>query len=205
MMRVLRRAAQLEATMWRSLFRWVLRRPRTTEPGARTFGYSRTVAPVLFAFIAVSAVELPILHFLLPWPPVRFVADIISVYGLLWMFGLLASLRVNPHIVAASGLRLRGGGGSLDVTIPWEYVASVRATNRSLPGKDTQVNGAVLSIGVLKQTSVDVTFRQPTILELPKGDTEPVTELRFAADDPGALVAAAREHLPARSPAAAQA
>lgn len=203
-MRLLRRAAELEATMWASLFRWILRRPRATEPGARTFGYTRTVAPVLFAFIGVSAVELPVLHFLLPWPTVRLIADIVSVYGLIWMFGLLASLRVNPHIVAASGLRLRGGGG-LDVTIPWDYVASVRAANRSQPGKDIQVNEGVLAIGVLKQTSVDVVFGQPTILELPKGDTEPVTELRFAADEPGALVAAAREHLPAKRPASAQA
>ena len=199
MTRLLRRAVELEATMWVSLFKWILRRPRATEPGARTFGYTRTVGPVLFAFIGVSAVELPVLHFLLPWPTVRLIADIISVYGLIWMFGLLASLRVNPHIVAASGLRLRGGGG-LDVTIPWDYVASVRASNHNLPGKDIQVNNGVLSLGVLKQTSVNVTFRQPTILELPKGDTEPVTELRFAADEPGALVAAAREHLPAQAP-----
>ena len=199
MTRLLRRAVELEATMWVSLFKWILRRPRATEPGARTFGYTRTLSPVLFAFIGVSAVELPVLHFLLPWPTVRLIADIISVYGLIWMFGLLASLRVNPHIVAASGLRLRGSGG-LDVTIPWDYVASVRASNHNLPGKDIQVNNGVLSLGVLKQTSVNVTFRQPTILELPKGDTEPVTELRFAADEPGALVAAAREHLPAQAP-----
>src|SRR5262245_59348361 len=113
-----RRAFAYEMGMWRSLYVWIFRRPLTRETGAAPFGYAGMVTPLLGVFIGVSAIEVPILHFLLPWQTVRVVGIILGAYGLLWMVGLLAALRVHPHVVAASGLRIRDGI-SHDVTIPW--------------------------------------------------------------------------------------
>jgi hypothetical protein len=80
----------------------------------------------------VSAIEIPAAHLLLPWRTARSVMLGIGVYALLWMVGMVASLRVHPHVVGDRGLRLRRGI-TLDVTIPWEVVAAVETRTRSLP------------------------------------------------------------------------
>ncbi len=46
-------------------YRWLLRRPPTTEPGAEVFSYAGVVQPILIAFIVLSAVEIPILDLIL--------------------------------------------------------------------------------------------------------------------------------------------
>jgi hypothetical protein len=190
----MRRLMEMEARMWANLIRWVTRRP-VCAPGEKAFGYASTITPVLLAFIGVSIVEIPILHLLLP-SFLKLAGDVLSVYGLLWMVGLLAGLRIYPHVVGPAGLRVRNHTG-LDLTVPWVYVASVAAVNRGLEAKGIQMDGSVLCFGVMKQTTVDVAFRHPTILELPTGDSEPVTGIRIAADRPAELVAAVRQYLSA--------
>jgi hypothetical protein len=46
--------------MWRSLFRWMFRRPVAPDAGAKAFGYAAVVTPLLFVFIAVSAIDVPL-------------------------------------------------------------------------------------------------------------------------------------------------
>src|SRR5690606_14130775 len=58
-------AVRYEMRIWRSLGVWVLRR-RTVPAGGRGYAYAGTVTPLIIVFIAVSAVELPILHLVLP-------------------------------------------------------------------------------------------------------------------------------------------
>ena len=115
------------------------------------------------------------------------------------MVGFLASMRVFPHLLDDDGLRIRSGT-TTDIRIPWEAIASV--TTRRGSGPTAQVersdDGVIVNIAVLKQTKVAVVLHRPTTLE-PPDDTEQVTELRFYADEPRALVAAARERLTDRS------
>jgi hypothetical protein len=149
-------------------------------------------------------VEIPVVHLVLPWPTVRRAVLVLSVYGLIWMVGMLAALRVHPHVVGADGLRVRHGTG-VDITIPWDAIASVAARDRSLPSSRTvqvvrSAAGRILHIGMSSQTRVDVTLREPRTVRLPRGRGELVAELRFHADDPGALVASARKHLTAGAP-----
>jgi hypothetical protein len=202
-MNTFERLLRAEARMWASLASWLLRRPRC-EPDETPFGWSGGLTRVLGAFIGVSLVELPILHLLLSgvW---RVIADILSAYGLLWMIGLLASFRTTPHALGPRGLRVRAPDG-LDLTIAWDYIRSVSAAERGVPGKGRQLDGTVLCVGVMKGTQLDIAFRHPTILELPEGDSPPLTGLRIAADDPVGLVDAARAFLaapprPATTPA----
>jgi hypothetical protein len=201
---LVRKAVAYEWGMWRSLYRWTLRRPLRLEPGARAFGYVTVVTPIIVVFIALSAIEVPILHLILPWETVRLVGDMLGAYGLFWMIGMLASLRVHPHVVGDAGLRIRYGF-TVDFTIPWEAIATVRARYRSLPSSrkvqlDRTDAGRVLHLGVASQTSVDVVLRQPTVIPLSKLEGEPITELRFFADGPDGLVAYARERLKAELP-----
>ncbi|WP_255608354.1 PH domain-containing protein [Micromonospora sp. PLK6-60] len=188
--------------MWRSLARLVLRRPVAPPPGAEAFSYVGVVSPILGVFIGLSVIEIPILDLILrhtvPWTWVRYAALALGVWGVLWMIGLFASLRLHPHLLGADGLRIRNGT-SVDVTLPWSAVATVGARYRSLPSSRTiQVEDDVLHICAGSQTSVDVVLGAPIQVPLPAGPSRPVREIRLYADDPAALVARARRHLPAR-------
>ncbi|MGV9765630.1 PH domain-containing protein [Micromonospora tulbaghiae] len=202
--RLARRAVAYEWGMWRSLTRWILRRPYPVAPGAGTYAYVGGVQPILLAFIALSTIEIPVLDVILrhtvDQPTVRHAAIALGVWGVLWMIGLLASLRIHPHVVDDTGLRVRNGV-SVDVTIPWNAVARVAVRHRSLPSsRAVQYDAddpAVLNLGVGSQTAVDVVLREPLSVRLPKGPSEPVREIRLYADDPAALVEHARRHVPA--------
>ena len=197
-----RRAVLFELRLWRSLYRWIFRRPLRLEPGAATFGYSDIVMPAFIGFIVVTAIEIPVLHLILPWQTVRIILFILGVQGLLWMIGLLASLRIHPHVVGASGLRVRNGS-SIAIDIPWDAIAAIRTRIRSLPtGKTIQFDpddASVLSIAMSSQTNVDVVLREPMTVPLPGRAGRPITELRFFADDQRGLADRAREHLTAGS------
>jgi hypothetical protein len=113
------------------------------------------------------------------------------------MLGLLASLKIHPHAAGDAGIRVRMGAG-IDFTVPWQDVDTVSKHYRSLPSsKSVQIEDAagrrVLHIVVGSQTSVDIKLRRPVTFPLPKGESEPVEELRLYADDPDTLVRKARE------------
>ncbi|PWW23336.1 hypothetical protein JD79_02510 [Geodermatophilus normandii] len=188
---LLRKALAFEIGTWRSLWRWVRRRP-DVPAGADAFPYASAVTPVLWTFVVLSAVEIPLVDWLLPWRSLRIALLVLGVYGLLWMVGLLASMRVYPHTVGDGGLRVRSGT-TVDVRVPWEEIAAVRARRRSVEGSRTVVveesgEHRAVSVTVLSSTQVDVELRSPLVLPLARTGGRPVTELRLAADDPAALV-----------------
>ncbi|WP_233562871.1 hypothetical protein [Micromonospora musae] len=203
---LLRAAIVYEIGMWRSLYRWLLRRPPTREPGAEVFSYVGVVKPILIAFIVLSAVEIPIFDVILAHtlPSARKIVLVLGIWGLLWMIGLLASLRMHPHVAEAAGLRVRNGF-SVDFLVPWTAIATAGARYRSLPSSravqvERDESGAILSVAAAKQTSVDLVLREPISVRLPKGPSEPVREIRLYADDPAALISHARRQLAAHAP-----
>ncbi|WFE38290.1 hypothetical protein [Micromonospora sp. WMMD998] len=204
MWRLARRVVAYEWGMWRSLARWTLRRPYPVAPGAATLAYVGGVQPILLAFLVLSTIEIPILDVILRHtvdsPTIRHAAIGIGVWGVLWMVGLMASLRLHPHVVDDTGLRLRNGT-SLDLTIPWDAVAAVSVRRRSLTSSRAyrydEDDPTVLNLGVGSQTAVDLVLRAPRSVPLPNGPSAPVREIRLYADDPVALVDRARRHLPA--------
>lgn len=193
---LVRTVVSFELGVWRSLYRWTARLPRGPA-GAETFGYAGPATPLIFAFIGLSVVEIPVAHLLLPWQTARIVVLVVGVWGLTWMLGFLASLKTYPHVVGDSGLRIRHGT-AVDITVPWDAIASIGVRHRDLPSSRTVQlsridSGTVLHVGISSQTNVDVALRHPVTVPLPKGD-EPVAAVRFYADDARALVARARRH-----------
>lgn len=198
-----RRAIRYELNIWRSLFRWILRRPDTGGPGDTAFSYAGVVTPILMAFIVLSAVEIPIFDLILsrtlPWPTVRQTALVLGVWGLLWMIGLLASLRVHPHLVRPAGLRVRNSA-TIDISLPWTAIADVRTDQRSFERSRTVQfeqtdQGEVLNLVTGKQTNITLSLRAPVSVRLPAGASPPIRELRFYADEPRELTALIRQHL----------
>jgi hypothetical protein len=197
-----RRAVRYELAMWRSLYRWTLRRPRAGKD-AETFGYAAAAAPLYWTFIVLSAIEVVVVDLILPWQSVRRIALALGVYGLFWMVGALANLRVHPHVASPAGLRIRQGS-TVDVALPWAAVAGASARIRPLPSRraiqlaSTRA-GTALHVAMLSQTTVDITLREPTTVELPHGRRELVTEVRCYADDARGLVARIREQAAAQA------
>jgi hypothetical protein len=190
-MRIVKFVIMYEVRLWLALFRWILRRPAPVPAGSTLFHYSGAVKMILVALLFVSAIEIPILHWMLPWEPVRVASLIIGFYGLFWMVGLLATMRVHPHVVSPAGLRIRNSI-TLDLLIDWADITVVRVRPRSLPpGGQTQVENGVLSLGMAGGTTVDVVLARPLVVPVRKTRGAPVTEIRFHADDADGLVAAA--------------
>jgi hypothetical protein len=199
---VLWRVLRYELVMWRSLYRWVFRRPGPPGP---PFSYAGAITPVLWAFIVVSAIEVPAVHFLVPWTQIRSVLLVAGIYGVLWMVGMLASYRVHPHTVDGSGVHLRHGG-TVHLLVPWDAITEVRIRRRPHEGaRHLRLSGArphrVLEMVVGGQTMIDVALARPLPLLAFPGDPDPVREVRFFADDEKALVATLRTGLGERWPA----
>lgn len=189
-------AVVFELRLYRSLFRWVLRRPDLGGPEHTAFTYARTVTPVMWLWIFASAAEVPLVHLLIPWDGLRIALLVVGVWGLVWMVGLLASLYVYPHLLGSANLRVRHGA-SHSVTVPWEAVAAVSHQHRDLESsvwtlqpRDTD-HGTDLQVAVSGQVNVHARLSRPTSVSTAKGDME-ITELSFFADDPRAVVAHAR-------------
>ncbi|WP_219416802.1 hypothetical protein [Pseudonocardia nigra] len=194
---LVRRAARYEAATWRSLARWLLRRP-DVGPADTGFAYrGPQVAPML-VMLAVSMIDVVAVDLLVPWPWLRPVLLVIGVWGTLEVLGMLAAITIHPHVVGAAGLRIRNGV-SLDVHIPWDAVAGVRRVRRTRDGRGVQLDGSTLHVVVADQTTVEVTLARPLPVTLPRNRTAEITEVRLHADDAAGFVAAARARVAAGS------
>lgn len=181
-------AARYEAGIWRSLYRWMTRRPAATDPDAALFGYASQVTPLLLVFIVLSALEIPIVPLLLPWPAVRYTLLVLGVWGLLWMLGLLASLRTNPHVISESGLHLRSGF-QFNASIPWEKISAIRLRRSSAHRKlQIEHNHTGASVALQGTSNVEVIFREPVLVHLFDGHQASVDAIHFYADNPTALL-----------------
>ena len=176
---MIRKAIAMEIGNWRSLFLWVGRRVAGQGPGVQTFSYAKQIAPLFWAIVFVSAIELAVVHLLIPWDTVRLVVLVLSVWGLLFTIGMLASVKVFPHLLDAGGIRVRYGPGT-DIFLPWSDVASVKARRGG-----AEVEGAH-SVAVMNQTRVAVELRRPQAF-----GGEEVGEVRLYADDARGFVTAA--------------
>lgn len=196
--RLITKAVVFELRLYRSLLRWIARRPHVPE-GTMPVGYSRQVTPVMWLWIFGSAAELPLVHVLVPWEAVRIALLAVGVWGLVWMVGLLASLKVYPHLVSDDALRVRHGA-SVDIAVPWERIASVVAQRRDLPSSARTLqaqqteHGTDLAVAVSGQVNVQLVLRTPITVPTGKGDLE-VIRLGFLADEPQDTVTRLRKHV----------
>ena len=189
---LVRWAVTFELRLYVSLGRWLLRRPASGTPTEQPVGYAKAVTPVMWLWIFGSALEVPLVHVLIPWDAVRITALALSVWGLLWMVGFLASLQVYPHLLGAAGIRLRNGPSTW-VSVPWDAVESVVARRTDLPSSmrtlqdETRGDAAVLHVAVSGTTNVQLRLIAPTRIATSRGPTE-VIGVAFMADEPRDVV-----------------
>jgi hypothetical protein len=196
------RALRLELRIYASIGRFITRRP-AIAPGAAGFGYHRPVFAILMIFIVLSAVEIPIIDLIVHrWPVVRISFLILGIWGLTWMFGLLAAYLMRPHTVGAEGIRVREGL-EVDILLAWDDIASVareRRVDEPKTPKITEADGTrTLSLRMQDETVIAIELEGPTGVRLPgsppKGGDQLVDVVRIWVDDPAAFMDAVRSHI----------
>jgi hypothetical protein len=106
------------------------------------------------------------------------------------------------------GIRVRSGA-SIDIAVPWGAIATVSVQRRDLPSsawtlqpRETST-GTDLQVALSGSVNVHIALREPRAVPTPSRPWE-VVALSLYADDPRALVAAARarqdEHASRRTP-----
>lgn len=190
------KAAAWEAGVWRSLYCWIRKRPIGVRPGDAAFGYAKAAAPILWVFVALSAFEIPLLHFVIPWPTVQVIFLLLGAWGLIWMVGLTASFYVHPHLITASGIRVRNSLG-IDLMLDWSDITAVGIHRQTLASSKTVEfepgpDGAIAHVKISSMTNIEIDLDRPMLLDLPKAGGQPVSVLRFYADDPQPFLAEVR-------------
>ena len=159
-------------------------------PGSRAVRYGRDLRPLLAAIAGVSVLEIVvvtiIVRLLVHVAIVGWILIVLSVYALLWLLGFRAALRVLPHVVGPSTLRLRFAT-FCDIELPLELIDGVRAQRSKGYRHTAQVDDTALAVSVMGQANVKVALRRPFMIAEGKLDGE-VTEVRFFADDPADAV-----------------
>lgn len=125
--RPLARLAVAEAGLLHlALFRW--NAEPDVPPGARAFAYHRHLQPMMIAMLVLSCIEIGVTHLLVAhWNRTLALAlFVISDVSLLYLIGLIKSLRLAPVLLTGEGVRVRAGI-LVDRTIPYAMIAGVVA------------------------------------------------------------------------------
>jgi hypothetical protein len=195
---IARRATMMELRGYQSIYRFVFRRPKVPAGGVG-FSYHVLVLPILIVFVVVSAVEMLVVDLIVRrWAYIRVPLLILSVWGIIYMLGLLFGMIVRPHAITADGIRVRYGSET-DVPIAWEDVHSVNlrkhVNNDKLPKVTVDDNGeASLHMRIQNETNVEIRLNRPVSIRLPHG-TETVSRVNLYADDPKAFTDEAHHHI----------
>ncbi len=189
--RLLRLSVRMELDGWRSLY--LLARRQTVAPaGARVFSYYLEMRTILFVFIGLSAVEIPIFDVVLSrWPAIRWPILILGIWGFLFMVGVYAGLKAHPHFVIQELLVVHSGP-NFKVTIPKSQIYAAFVDERTFEtSKGFQIDDVEgqtrVNLVTMSQTNISLELKSPVIVTKGTRNYE-VSRLDFFADDPRGLV-----------------
>ena len=102
------RAAQYEWSLYRDLWRWA--RGRTLVPGsAEALPHQPGRLQLVAMFTVVILIEIVVVHLLLPEGALRILALLLSVWGIVFIWALIASERIRPSYSDSERVVLRRG------------------------------------------------------------------------------------------------
>ncbi|MDQ2944077.1 MAG: hypothetical protein M3R21_10480, partial [Candidatus Dormibacteraeota bacterium] len=191
-----------EPKLWTAIVLWISGR---TRRDARSFHYSASsnlglITAVVLGLVLLEGVGGGLLARLAPWPWLSPVLIIVSAYAGVWIIGIYASLRAFPHLVTDQGLLLRYGVLG-EAWIPWrevdEVVKETRVSPGGMDGLSTKDGIAMFAAG--GKTSVTVRLKNPGRVKGFLRETSGVSQIRVAADDPDAFLAAITAATPTRA------
>ena len=194
---IARRAIDLEIGIWLSLYRFIFRRPRVPA-NAKPFSYHQPVMSLMIVFIALSAVEIPIVDLIVhQWIYVRIPFLILGIWGLTWMLGFLFGFLTRPHAVGPDGIRVRNGA-EVDIPLPWDDIYAVELKKQVAEAKAPKLSsgddGESLHLRIQNETNIAITLERPTTVRLPQGAVT-VRTIRLYADAPKQFMDEVRRYL----------
>jgi hypothetical protein len=201
---LLREAFLFELALYRSLARWVARRPDVPS-GATPIGYSHLITPMLWLWIFGSTVEVVVVEVVLrhldqPWAAaLRMPLLLLGIWGVAWMLGMLASNRVRPHLLTDTELRVRNGARTW-LTVPLEAIESSRPVEHEVPGviRSLHVENALALVGAGSRTNLELVLDGPTTVSTSRGGVT-VDRVGIWVDEPRAIAAQIKPRLGAQS------
>ncbi|MFD5867711.1 hypothetical protein ACFWGD_03715 [Corynebacterium sp. NPDC060344] len=186
-----------EIRVWADLIR-LLRRQRVVPPRRIPIPAVEGLWGIPGMMTVATIVELIAIELLLPWPEVRVVLALVSIYSLLILWSFIGQRVVYPHSVGPE-LILRHGRTIIaridaaavgEVLVVRDYAAEQHAVGG---GVLTLSNGQGTNVRVaLHAGAVPVETRPPTWIPWKKKPMETITEVALWADDPIEAVAAIR-------------
>lgn len=147
------------------------------------FSYSRALAPPLWAFASIMAVELVVVHLLVSalWShAAAAILSVLSVAGLAWTFVFIRSLKRLPVLVDAEGVTMRFGS-LRSVTVPAGQVAGLRT---AWPREELRRRG-VLNLALINYPNVMLDIDPPLLAR-----RRPLRAIAHRLDDPAGFAAA---------------
>lgn len=186
------RLARGEFATLAALARLVGRRPDVPD-GARPIGYWRATLAVPLALAAACLIELVALHLLVPWPLGRLILDLLGLYGLLVVLGMLASRITRPHLLTADTLILRQGP-HVCATVPRHAIVTARPARRLSPTSPEINDEATLTLPGPDGTCLTLTLDHEIPASVPTWPwsrplPRPVDRIHLHVNDPATTAA----------------
>ena len=162
------------------------------EGSAASFGYSRALAPLVWVFACIMALELVLMHLLVSalWSHVAaYVLSAISLAALLWTIAFVRSFNRCPVLADEEGVTMRIG-----------FVKSIRVPLANLAGlrtawsREELKRPGVLNFALINYPNVMLDLDPP----LP-ARKRPLVAIAHRLDDPAGFTAAVTRLLEARA------
>lgn len=150
------------------------------KEGATPFSYHRGIAPMLWALLGLSIVELGVVHLLvaLLWDvTAALVLSFVTIAGIAWLIRLLVMMPKRPVLLGRDGLVMQVGTYRC-VRLALASVASVRADVDPMVARDR----SVMNMALLAHPNVVIHLSEP----LP--GRRPVRAIAHRLDDPDTFV-----------------
>lgn len=183
----LARVAAAELTILTNAFLWMS--PPDVPAGVQSFSYHRLVAPILWAFFSLAVIEALGVHLLVGlWKPaLGWIIFIISDISLLYLLGLICSLRRMPVTIDDHEVRIRAGI-LYDFRVP---LASIVNASTAFPSSDVKRPGTVKT-SLMTFPNIILEVSPPIPSPKPMGLGDPVSHVAIALDDRAAFISALR-------------
>lgn len=167
-----------------------------SRPEGGGFSYHResSLGAILVALPALVLADLLLVEVLLRHVPVwlRWTIHGLDAYGLLWLLGFWASLRLRPHRVVGGQLQLHRGIAR-QAHLPMARLISVEPVSSLLEGAERKAFlGGAASFGARGGAELLLTLDEPVVPLGLFGAGRPVTRVVVAVDDGPAFRAALR-------------
>lgn len=160
--------------------------------GTARFGYGRALAPLMWVFATIMALELVLVHLLVSalWNHVAaLVLSSISLAALVWTIAFIRSLHRCPVLVDEEGVTMRIGSLT-SVRVPRDHIAGLRT---AWPREDLKQRG-VLNFAMINYPNVMLDLDPPLARR-----RRPLVAIAHRLDDPAGFAAAVARIGEARS------